>query len=1278
MEKSIEMDFIKSNNSFVGQYSISKTLRFELIPQGKTKELLLKYKEENEDNPIFIDKKRADEYQNMKLILDDYYRYFIEQVLSENIIPAVEIENAYDLYCNRKKSDDDNNAYKNVQKNLRKELSEVFKKKLKDFNLDEYKKLINGAKKEDSRLLQWLQNECENGKQTKEYYDNAEISVRAYNKFSAFFTGFKSNRENLFVAEDKATAIPYRIIHENMEKFFENIKKFKNVKDTYADLYMEIKDFETNFTPNCYNQFFNQRGIDTYNQIIGRKSDSINEKGINQYINEYRQKHNIKNVKLPLMAKLFKQLLSKDDSAPYISQIENDNELFSLIEKMNDSFEKNEYITRLKKCLVKYLSIENASYLYIKSDALTTLSQKLFGDWSLIKTMLQNYAETRFKTKAERNAWIKGNNSIISVALLQNVVDDYCAMAQINSVNICEFYRTFGEVDYCAQIKTNYEKVAEIIKMGVIDNDRSLPSTDGAKGGQGFEQIAGIKAYFDTLLDVLHHISPFILVKNGETLDTPDKDEDFYNELYEIREGLSTGIELYNKVRNYLTRKPYSKNKFKLCFDKDTLLDGWDVSKEKDNLSVLFKKDGQYYLGIMSKRANKLFDYLKNADREQEITPSENEQYKQQFYEKVEYKLLPDPSKMLPKVFFAENNSKLYAPSEDIQNIRKNGLYKKETNDKISLIKWIDFCKESIAKHPEWNKYFKFDFKATSEYNNVSDFYKDVADQGYSLTFKQIKESYIHEKVEQGELYLFRIYSKDFSEHSRGKPNLHTMYWKLLFDESNLKNLSNTKERLIKLNGEAEIFLREASLDYEVTHQKDIPIVNKRQNSKKTYSNFDFDIVKDKRFTQDKFFFHCPITINFRAGSIGKNAFNEKVNQLIEGNENINIIGIDRGERHLLYYTLINQKGEILEQGSLNQITNNYKNGDTEIEVITDYHSILDQKEVERTKARKAWSTVENIKEIKSGYLSQVVHKLAQLMIEKNAIVVLENLNAGFKRGRIKIEKQVYQNFEKALIDKLNYLVFKENSEGENGHYLRGYQLAAPFESFERLGSQTGLLYYVWPSYTSKICPITGFVDLLKPKYENISQAKTFFKKFESIKYNTSGDYFEFDFDYKNFTEKASKKLRWTVCSFGTERYYYSKKDMKYNVYNVTAELKKLFDNNEIKWQDGENTCTAICDKNDAGFFSTLVFYLRLILQMRNTYKNSGDEEDFILSPVIDKYGEFFDSRKVGKEKPQNADANGAYHIALKGLNLIKSIKDGIIEKKKSTDKDWFDFVQNR
>ena len=107
------------------------------------------------------------------------------------------------------------------------------------------------------------------------------------------------------------------------------------------------------------------------------------------------------------------------------------------------------------------------------------------------------------------------------------------------------------------------------------------------------------------------------------------------------------------------------------------------------------------------------------------------------------------------------------------------------------------------------------------------------------------------------------------------------------------------------------------------------------------------------------------------------------------------IIGIDRGERHLLYLTVIDLNGIIVEQYSLNEIINEF-NGKP---YITDYHQLLDNKEKERNLAKKDWQTIENIKELKEGYLSQVINRISNLMIKYNAIIVLEDLNSGFKRG---------------------------------------------------------------------------------------------------------------------------------------------------------------------------------------------------------------------------------------------------------------------------------------
>jgi CRISPR-associated protein Cpf1 len=85
-------------------------------------------------------------------------------------------------------------------------------------------------------------------------------------------------------------------------------------------------------------------------------------------------------------------------------------------------------------------------------------------------------------------------------------------------------------------------------------------------------------------------------------------------------------------------------------------------------------------------------------------------------------------------------------------------------------------------------------------------------------------------------------------------------------------------------------------------------------------------------------------------------------------------------------------------------------------------------------------------------------------------------------------------------------------------------------------------------------------------------------------------------------------------------------------------------------------------------------------LRHNNGEKNDS-EQDYILTPVADNKGQFFDSRKAETSMPQNADANGAYHIALKGLWCMQQINEASDLKKINlaiSNKEWLRFVQER
>lgn len=322
-----------------------------------------------------------------------------------------------------------------------------------------------------------------------------------------------------------------------------------------------------------------------------------------------------------------------------------------------------------------------------------------------------------------------------------------------------------------------------------------------------------------------------------------------------------------------------------------------------------------------------------------------------------------------------------------------------------------------------------------------------------------------------------------------------------------------------------------------------------------------------------------------------------------------------------------------------------------------DYQVLLDYYEKKRILARRAWQVIGKIKDLKEGYLSQAVHKIYQLIIQHNALVVMEDLNSEFKAKRsAKVEKAVYKNFELVLAKKLNHLILKDKNPDELGGVLKGYQLTPKIEAgkigdFEK-ARQWGILFYVPPYYTSITDPITGW---RKHKRNYISNSETqeaiqiFFNPDTGVKidYDQSKQCFKFAYD--------NDGKYWELFAFdGLQRFRWDSKDRKVKTYNLYEEFENLF----ASLDESKNINQQIYGKNFE--WKTLVFLWNLLNQIRNTDRaKTGNENDFLQSPVWSvKYEQFFDSRKVTvKNLPYNGDANGAYNIARKGAMLLKRIK---------------------
>ena len=129
-ERKMKKNTISDN--FTNLYSLSKTLRFELKPIGKTAENI------QAKGLLKEDESRAKEYQVVKKIIDKYHKSFIEESFDSVLQPVndrnsfqklfeKQVHNFSKLYYKTNKDDKDKNELEAISKIMRKLIVSVFK-----------------------------------------------------------------------------------------------------------------------------------------------------------------------------------------------------------------------------------------------------------------------------------------------------------------------------------------------------------------------------------------------------------------------------------------------------------------------------------------------------------------------------------------------------------------------------------------------------------------------------------------------------------------------------------------------------------------------------------------------------------------------------------------------------------------------------------------------------------------------------------------------------------------------------------------------------------------------------------------------------------------------------------------------------------------------------------------------------------------------------------------------------------------------------------------------
>lgn len=1255
---------MKEIKELTGLYSLTKTIGVELKPVGKTQELIEAKKLIEQDD------QRAEDYKIVKDIIDRYHKDFIDKCLNCVKIKKDDLEKYVSLAENSNRDAED---FDNIKTKMRNQITEAFRKNSLFTNL--FKKNL-----------------------IKEYLpafvsEEEKSVVNKFSKFTTYFDAFNDNRKNLYSGDAKSGTIAYRLIHENLPMFLDNIASFNAISGTGVnECFLGI---ETEFTDTLkgkrlteffqidfFNNTLTQKKIDNYNYIVG---------AVNKAVNLYKQQH--KTVRVPLLKPLYKMILSDRIAPSWLPEcFKSDNDMLAAIKAAYESLRDvlvGDNADSLRNLL---LNIDNfdLEHIYIAKDSgLTSISQQIFGYYDTytlaIKDQLQRENPNLYDERIDKLYKKEGS---FSIAYLNRLVDTK------EHITINEYYRLLGS--YCREKGKRKDDFFKQIDGAYC----AISHLFGGKHGeiaQSDSDIELIQKLFDAYKGLQRFIKP--LLGHG---DEADKDNEFDAKLRKVWDELDIITPLYDKVRNWLSRKIYNPEKIKLCFENNgKLLSGWSDNQTKSD-------NGTQYGGYIFRKKNEIgeYDFYLGISADAKLfRRDETICYEDGMYERFDYYHLK-PNTLLGKSYIGnygeDSKAVLSAFNAAITKLQLEKKLVPKDNEKVPT-----YLKRLKQNYANFYQILMNDDNVVDAYKSMKQHIlatlatlirvpaaKELAAQtdldidelideimnlpSESFGYFPVATAAIEEanKREKKPLFLFKMSNKDLSyaaksseglRKSRGTENLHTMY---------LKALLGMTQNVFSI-GSGMVFFRHKTKGLAETtarHKANEFVANKNKLNDKKKSIFAYEIVKNKRFTVDKYLFNLSVKLNYSQPNNKKIDVNSEVREIISNGGIKHIIGIDRGERNLLYLSLIDLKGNIVMQKSLNILKDDHNAKGT------DYKGLLTEREGERQDARRNWKKIANIKDLKRGYLSQVVHIISKMLVEYNAIVVLEDLNPGFIRGRQKIERNVYEQFERMLIDKLNFYVDKHKDANETGGLLHALQLTSEFENFKKSEHQNGCLFYIPAWNTSKIDPATGFANLLDTRYTNADKALEFFSKFDAIRYNEEKDWFEFEFDYDKFTQKAhGTRTKWILCTHGKRLRFLRNSTRVQEVVVLTDEFKKIL--GEAGIDIHVNLKEAICNlegerqKN----LEPLMQFMKLLLQLRNS--RAGTDEDYILSPVADENGIFYDSRSCGEQLPENADANGAYNIARKGLMLIRQIKEAKeLDKVKFdiSNKAWLNFAQQK
>lgn len=1301
---------------FTGFYSLSKTLRFELKPVGKTKETFKRWLDELKNTELVVDdggnlflkdKQIKDAYLAIKPIMDKMHEQFIEMSLLSQEAKNIDFSDFYTAFKGRSKGLND------IEKKLRENIGATYNVTGNYFSAEISKALGKEFKIKknkpyecltDAKMYYYLSANVKDLAKQTDGIDEQTLAqhIKKFKGFWGYLDGYNQNRENYYeFGNEASTAVATRIVHENLPTFCSNVFRFEKRKEEYLDIYQYLKDnnretrikdsqgkeveveaiSEIVFQIKHFNECLAQSQIEEYNRIIGN---------YNMLINSYNQlRSSDKDFKrIDEFETLYKQIGCGERKAMF-ETLQDDSDVKNLLKRASDAgsemFNTYSDSSEIKTVLdfIKFLrGCDNWDGIYMSKTAISKVSNLYFANWHSIKDKLK---------ESKANACITYDKNREEPIKLRDAVE----LSEMFAVFDTEPSDNFFKESLFKEDETNeYRGVLDkaltpsqnLIRLLCFDIERNIKVFLQKSGeivalekykdennyvGEEDQTIKKIKDWLDAAIDAMRIVRFFAVRKSKMKGNLPNTtmEQALGNLLYNDD---AQWFKWYDLIRNYLTKKPQDdakENKLKLNFGKEKLLGGWSDGQEKVKAATLLKRENEMYLCIL--RKTDIFDTSKDDNPIYKTTKTDAS--------RLILMNLKFPT-LAGKGFLGE------------YGISYGEMGKSDPNKAIQ-------CLQKIIKERYVNKYPLLEKFTINTYTDKCIFDAEITEtlkDCYVCQFTPIDWNKVIEKQEKEELFLFKIHCKDYQPGSDGKKDLQTMYWEDV--------LSNGSKH--QLCAGAEIFMREpVAKESPIKHPVGSKLVNKRDKDGNTISDQIYreiysyvngriksismeaqkyiteqkvvikeakrEMAKDSRFYgEEKYYFHCPIKLYYESKGY-KNpqlAFpevNSKITNALQQSDNLQFVGIDRGEKHLVYCCTIDKNGKIIK-GKCQHYDN--ING-------TDYVQKLEAVADERIIAKKNWQAQSRIKDLKSGYISHVVHRLVDETIKDgdniapHAYIVLEDLNTEMKRGRQKFEKQVYQNLETALAKKLNFVVDKNAKQGELGSVSKALQLTPPISNYQDIEGkkQFGVMLYTRANYTSVTDPATGWrktIYIKNGKEEDIKEQ--ILDKFSDFGFDGKDYYFEYTEANAGHTWRLySGKNGEPLPRFQNKKQLLQDKNVWVpEQVDVVEFLDKLFANFDKSQSFKTQIENGVELQKIEGRNETAWQFLRYALELIQQIRNSGvkkKDDNFLYSPVRNDDGEHFDTRNHENNgelsEIKDADANGAFNIARKGLIMDAHIK---------------------